>query len=62
MEPERTQPKPRPKPRRVTKVSSPLSDWMALVMRSRESPSLAPRRQREESGERPTTRKAEPPA
>jgi hypothetical protein len=62
MEPERSQPKPRAKPRRAAKASPPANDWKALVMRSRESPSLAPRRKREEPAERPPGRKAEPPA
>ena len=61
MEPERPQPKPRAKPRRTAKASLPPNDWKALVMRSRESPSLAPRRERQEPTERQPERKAEPP-
>jgi hypothetical protein len=61
MEPERPQPKPRAKPRRAAKAPLPPNDWKALVMRSRESPSLAPRRKRQEPTERQPGRKAEPP-
>ena len=61
MEPERSQPKPRAKPRRAAKAPLPPNDWKALVMRSRESPSLAPRRKRPEPTEGPPVRKAEPP-
>ena len=53
MEPERPQPKPRAKPRRAAKAPPPANDWKALVMRSRESPSLAPRRQRQERKPKP---------
>lgn len=61
MEPERPQPKPRAKPRRAVKTPLPPNDWKALVMRSRDSPSLAPRRKRVEPTERQSGRKAEPP-
>jgi hypothetical protein len=62
MDPERPQPKPRVKPRRAPKAPQPPNDWKALVMRSRDSPSLAPREKRKESDEGRRRHKAEPPA
>jgi hypothetical protein len=50
------------KPRRATKAPLPPNDWKALVMRSRESPSLAPREKRKEADEGRRLHKAEPPA
>jgi hypothetical protein len=52
LEPEQPRPDQRAKRKRAS-AKPPPSDWKALVMRSRDSPSLAPRRQRQERKPKP---------